>query len=77
MTAAEPNPYQSEPPQSRWQFTLGGLFGVTLAFAVSFGLLKMLGLTPLASVLVTLLLLGSLAAAFGLVVVIVRSEDRD
>lgn len=73
------NPYEPEPPPKsvRWQFTLGGLFRVTLAFAVSFGILRALGLTPMVSMLVTLLLLGSLAAAFGLIVAILRSEDGE
>ena len=63
------------------QFTLPALFGITAALAVLFGALSWLGVPPLASFIVLVVLTVSVLAALGLVVVIAHSvtgeEDEE
>ena len=63
------------------QFTLPALFGVTAALAVLFGVLSWLGVSPLASFLVLVVLTVSVLAALALVIVIAGSitgeEDEE
>jgi len=62
------------------QFTLPALFGITAALAVLFGALSWLGVPPLASFIVLVVLTVSVLAALGLVVVIagsVTGEEDD
>ena len=75
------NQKPARPPKPPLQFTLPALFGVTAAMAVLFAALKWLGVPPLASSIVLLVLTVSVLAAVGLVAVIAYSgtgeEDED
>ena len=75
------NEKPSRPRKPPLQFTLPALFGVTAALAVLFGVLSWLGVPPLASFIVLVVLTVSVLAALGLVVVIAYSvtgeEDED
>ncbi len=71
----------AHPRKPPLQFTLPALFGVTAALAVLFGALSWLGVPPLASFLVLVVLAVSVLAALALVVVIACSvtgeEDEE
>ena len=75
------NEKPAHPRKPPLQFTLPALFGVTAALAVLFGALSWLGVPPLASFIVLVVLTVSVLAALGLVVVIAYSvtgeEDED
>ena len=70
----------ARPRKPPLQFTLPAMFGVTAASAVLFGVLSWLGVPPLASFIVLVVLTVSVLAALGLVVVIagsVTGEEDD
>ena len=79
--AVPDNEKPSHPRKPPLQFTLPALFGVTAALALLFATLSWLGVPPLASLIVLVVLTVSVLAAFGLVVVIASSvtgeEDED
>jgi Flp pilus assembly protein TadB len=65
------------PRQPPLQFSLRTVFAVAVAFGLLFGTLKCLGVPPLASFLVLVVLAASALAALGLVVVIAGTEKDD
>ena len=74
------NEKPARPRKPPLQFTLPALFGITAALAVLFGVLSWLGVPPLASFIVLVVLTVSVLAALGLVVVIagsVTGEEDD
>jgi hypothetical protein len=57
------------------QFTLRGLFGLTLAVALLFGTLRWLGVSPTASAVVLVILIVAVAAAVALLAAIAAAGD--
>ncbi len=75
-----PNHLRSGRPERRrppLQFGLRSLLGITVAVSLLFGTLRWLEVSPLASALVLMILVVSVAAALGLVTAIAGSMDDD
>ncbi len=68
----------SKPPQRRpLQFGLRSLFGLTIAVALVFGLLRWLEVPPAASALVLVILIVAVAAAVALLAAIAAADSED
>ena len=59
------------------QFGIRTLLGIMVAVAVLFGTLQWLGVSPLAGVVVLIILIVSVAAALGLVIAIAGAADDE
>lgn len=74
MLPQDPNEQPSRPPL---QFGIRTLLGIMVAASLLFGTLQWLGVSPLGSAMVLVILVVSVAAAVGLVIAIAGATDDE